>query len=337
MHTEYDKTNLIIDLLEQTTKLSVVSEFLKGKGLTHSAGSWDELKEKRLLPSIARNEISNLDLIRLLASAEECGKQHVFLYVCNINDAQELINKNRVETLLRQKQLDHLLSEPDVLLEPDEAKIVDVRLEGESPQYLVVKQVETRVQTKLLKTEEIGNNFHKIYEKVNQRAVSVAKLHLGGLLEVRITSHKNHSKYDTDLTQFLLRIQDFIPFSKFSEISLSKAKARFWAERKTNNEIVRYTDATVCNAQGNFLRAVTGSEKKSLSVDTGIGNSLDLLIKEDQDAYCADANLWFIKTDSITSDVHVMLNGDVNEFALPGHCSEAEYDYVLKQIRFFNR
>jgi hypothetical protein len=338
MQTEFNKTISIIELLEQTTKLSVLSDFLKAKGLKHSAGSWKEMSEKRLLPAIENNQLTNFELIALLRSAEECGKQHVFLYLCERKDAASFIDKNRVQDILRSKGLASLIDEPNVLLQPSVPEIVDVRIDGEDPgQSLVIKQVELRTHQKLVGTEQRGNNFLKVYENIDQRAVSVAKLHLSGLLEIRITSHANSSKYDSDLTRFLLHINEFIPFISFSEISLTKAKDRLWSERETNRTLVRYTDATVCNVEGNLLRAFTGSDKSSLSSDTAIGNSLDLLIKEDKDAYCADANLWFNKSDVLSSDIHVLLNGDVNEFALPAHCSEADYEYVLNQIRFFNR
>jgi hypothetical protein len=201
----------------------------------------------------------------------------------------------------------------------------------------VVKEIEPRTRRKFLRDEIKDGHFHRIYTNEQQRAVNVAKLHRDGLLELRIASHANSSKYDGDLIRFWRQITDFFPYREFKPQSLTTAKDELWEARGELRELVRYTDATVCNVAGNLLRAVTGSERNDLSGDDAIGQSLDLLMDQDKDAYCADANLWFRKSAHLSTDVHVILNGEVNEFALPAHCSEEDYKYVLSQIRFFNR
>jgi hypothetical protein len=335
---EIQKTENILRLLEQVTSLSVVSEFLKSKGLTYSAGSWDDMREKRLLPAILDDLITNSDLINLLRSSEECGKQHVFLYHCSRDNALEFMDRGRAAANLRRKGLDHLLVEADILLEPDSPSIVDVRWETAVADIsFLVKEVETREQRKFSRIEIVGEYLHKIYEYKRQRAVNVAKLHRDGLLEIRIASHKNTSKYDGDIIRFFNQIQDFLPLNRFEEISLTKAKDYFWENREDLKDLIRYTEATLCNGEGNYLSANTGSDKADLSGDSKIGKSLDLLMQEDDNAYCADANLWFRKSDHLTADIHVLLDGDVNEFALPANCSQEDYQYVLNQIRHYNR
>jgi hypothetical protein len=338
MTQDQAKTQQIIALLEQVTSLGVVQEFLKSKNLRHSAGSWPEMRDKRILPAVENNEISNLDLISLLRSAEECGRQHVFLYSCSQPQAIQLLDRSRVSTILSRRQLSHLLAEPDILLQPDVPKIVDVRWEtGTVDLNLVVKEVEIRQHRKFLRNEVHGDDFYKIYTNEEQRAVNLAKLHRDGLLEVRITSHANSSKYDGDLVRFFRELNDFFPLAQFSEISLTKVKDRLWSERANLRHLIKYTDATMCNVEGNLLRAVTGSEMDDLSGDASIGQSLDLLMSQDDNAYCADANLWFRKSAHLSADIHVLLNGETHEFALPANCSEADYQYVLGQIRYFNR
>ena len=68
-----------------------------------------------------------------------------------------------------------------------------------------------------------------------------------------------------------------------------------------------------------------------------VGQSLDYLLKEDKNSYCAGANLWFKKASGLSSDSHVLLTGESNEFALPANCSEEDYKYVLNQLRYFNQ
>ena len=121
------ETQLIVDLLRQTTSLPVVREYLKAKGLTFSAGSWDDLLTKRISPAIADNQITNDELIELLQSVEECGHQHVFLYTCPKNKAIELMDRARVSGVLKSMGLEDLLISPRVLEQPQEAQITGVR------------------------------------------------------------------------------------------------------------------------------------------------------------------------------------------------------------------
>jgi len=64
----------IFGLLRPATSLAVVSDFLKSKNLRFSATSWEEMKEKRILPAIRQQKISLADLKQLLSEAEEFGR-----------------------------------------------------------------------------------------------------------------------------------------------------------------------------------------------------------------------------------------------------------------------
>ena len=68
-----DKAALVMEPLQSVTSLSVVSEFLKSKGVPHSAGSWEEMHEKRIAPSLHSKKITLPELVHLLGEAEELG------------------------------------------------------------------------------------------------------------------------------------------------------------------------------------------------------------------------------------------------------------------------
>jgi hypothetical protein len=68
------KAKLIADLLPKVTSLSVVSEFLKQKKLSHSAGSWEEMYEKRIVPNLRNKKITIEEFANLLSQAEEFGR-----------------------------------------------------------------------------------------------------------------------------------------------------------------------------------------------------------------------------------------------------------------------
>lgn len=324
--------------MSQTTSLHIVSEFLKSKGATHSAGSWEFLLTQRIIPAITDHQITNDELITLLLSFEECGHQHVFLYTCKKNKAIELMDRDRIYAILKKIDLEDLPNNPRVLNQPPVPEIVDVRWDAAKVDLsLTIKEVSLRKYERYIGSEQHDGKTHKIYGVVEARAVNTAKLHKNGLLEIRISSISNSSKYETEIFRFWSKIKSLIPSDDFSELSLSVAKERFWTERKELQDIIRYSDSTIRDEAGNALRAVTGSNKSDLSINPAVGHSLDYLLKQDKNAYCEGANIWFKQSNEISNDTHVLLTGEPNEFALPANCNEGDYNHVLSQLRHFNR
>jgi hypothetical protein len=316
--------------------LAVVRNFLKGKGLTYSAGSWEDIVTKRIFPAIENHQLANDDLIELLRSVEECGHQHVFLYSCPRAKAAELLSRPRVENSIRKAGLDDLLVAPKVLDQPREPQIVDVRLEAAEVELnLTIKQVELRKSYTFTGTEQHGSQIHKLYDLVEERAVNLARFHRDGLLEIRIASLANSTKYENALRAFWADIGFLLPIDEFSELSLAIVKERLWTERADLGDLIRHSDSTIRDEEGNILRAATGSDRAGLGV--AVGQSLDHLLETDENAYCDGANIWFKKSDSLSTDTHVLLGGESNEFALPAHCSEEDYKYVLSKLRSFNK
>ena len=337
MKNESKETELILKLLSETTSLQIVRDFLKDKGLSHSAGSWDDIATKRINPAIQSNEISNDDLITLLQSVEESGHQHVFLYKCSKDKAIELMDRTRIHKILKSENLEDLLVSPKILDQPASAQIVDVRWKVSGvDQSLTIKEVEPRKFQTFIGTELHNNQIHKIYGLEEQRAVNLAKLHRDGLLEIRIASLANSSKNTKEISRLLSALNKFLPFKEFKELSLSKVKQRIWVDRAELGALIRYSDTTLRDEGGNILKAATGSETEDLGANVIFGESLDHLLDKDQSAYCAGANIWFKKNNELSTDIHVLLTGEVNEFALPANCTENDYNYVLTQLRLFN-
>lgn len=335
--SEYSITQRIFDLLQQTTSLRVVSDYLRAKNLHHSAGNWEDMREKRLLRYLDSGEITVASLIDLLRSVEECGGQHIFLYLATPERAQEVMDRTRVADVLQRRGLQRLLSDADVLLQPEAPQIVDVRWErADVDLAFVVKEVELRSHRKYLGDEIEGDRFYRVYTNEQKRAVNVAKLHRDGLLEIRIAAHGG-SKYQADVNRFIGHLAEILPFVGFAELPLDTAKDKLLAERNTESRIVRYTNATLCDGDGNLMQAITATDGGDLAKAPAIGRGLDALLETDEDAYCADSNLWFIKREELSDDIHVLLDGEVNEFVIPAHCSVQDYNYVLNTIRRFNK
>lgn len=339
MPVDLERSNVLINLLEASTSLAVVSAFLKRRGLHYSAGSWEAMRNLRLLKHLENEAISNFDLESLVQEVEEYGRQHVFLYSCDSLAARAMLDRVTVGRELEARGLERLIDSSTLVETPQGAEIVDVRWESDNGRdfALVIKEVELRTYVKYLRAEQRGTQLLKVYDRINERAVNIARLHITGALELRIASRRNTTRYEQDIYDFFSRIDGLIDSSAFTELSITAGKDYIWKNRKLLSEQIRSVDATMRNAEGNVLRGATGRMDSDLSDDDAVADSLDVLLDGDANAYCDAANIYFKPTEKMSAETHVILSGEPNEFALPAKCTKGDYEHVLEQIRFFNR
>jgi hypothetical protein len=345
MRNNTKSVKLIVKLLRQTSSLAIVSEFLKAKGLTHSASSWDEMENKRIIPAINSKRLNIQDLIELLRNVEEYGHQHVFLYKCiDPSDAAILMGQERVNSIMSKCGLADLIKSPKVLDQPQSPEISDIRLEpvsSEKAHQFIIKIIETRKTEELISESENskGDILTKRWKIKKERAINLFKLNSDGLLELRITSQSNSARYKSKVDMMWNIVEDFLPKDKFKEISLSNAKKTLWNDRNSLQDKIRFSDVTLKNDTGNTIKAATGSPVSSLYEDAGINSSMEAFVAHD--AYCDSHNVWFKITSESDQDksreIHVLLSGEVNEFAITANCSSQEYEYVYDQLRNFNK
>ncbi|WP_241114282.1 hypothetical protein [Achromobacter insuavis] len=317
--------------------MAVVSAFLKARGLHHSAGSWQAMREGRLLPALEQEKISNEDLEALVQESEEYGHQHVFLYTCSKAAASRMIDRVNVERELTKRKQSHLLNASRLVEQPSGVELVDVRWDTARKDYqLTLKEVELRTYDKLIGTRQEGDEFLKVYKRETQRAVNLARLHIDGSLELRLTSHRNSSKYENDIYKFFVRMEGLLTMTEFRELSLTPAKDYIWSHRRELAGSLRYADSTVRDAAGNLLQAAAGGKGMDLNEDEAVAGSLDRLRDEDEDSYCDTTNIYFKAGDEVSAETHVILSGEVNEFALPANCTKADYEHVLAELKRFN-
>ena len=332
---------LIIKLLEETTTLSVVSNFLKEKGLHHSASSWEQLRSERLLPALDKHQLNIKDLTNLLRTAEEYGRQHVFLYKCLSQDKiSELLNEERIQRVLAEIELSDILVEPKILDQPESPTIVDIRFDKNvngSLKRIVIKIIESRISEQFVgERSEDNDTINRTYKKVRERVVNVITLRVNGDLEIRIASQDSKS-YKNNVDSIWRLISNIFPISYFSEVYLNNAKAYLWNNRCQLNNLIRFSNVTQRNDIGTIIKAATGSQSENLFDDEGANNCMKVF--SEHDAYCEAHNIWFkaINGESIPSnDVHTVLSGELNEFAITPHSSEENYEYVISQLRKFN-
>lgn len=331
---------VIFELLKKATSQQVVKEFLKSKGVPTS-GNWDELYEKRIEPALNQLKFTVKDLRELLKTVEEYGRQHTFLFQCTQERAQGLINPIRVLAIAREENLDSLFDTPIDIEFPDTPTIVDLRIlqpdADRIPVSLTIKIVEKRI-TKTFDSESIDREAGTITKKYNfteKRAVNIATLNHEGLLELRIASQDNSTRYTDLVRDMLARIRKLIPHDGFAAVSLGAAKDKILKDRAQLSTEFRYSNSTAVNDLGAVMQISSSSQEDNLSSDDGSMAAIDSFLAGD--GHVTGANVYAKIPDTEPQrEIHLLLSGDINEFAVPVACSAGEYSYVRGKVISLN-
>jgi hypothetical protein len=340
-----EELKLLFKLLKENATLGEVSQFLKGRGLHYSAGSWEYLFENRLVSAVESGKLTREDLIDLLRLSEEHGKQHIFLYKCTRAEAAALQDAPRVNALLTTMALSGVKAKPRILDQPRHLTVTDVRWEGEpGQQSFVFKVVKQRKHTEFVGEFEQDGFLVRRYRQTTIRAVNLFKLSPEGMLELRIFSHTNSSDYRSDALEMWQVVGEILPRAQFTEFSIADAKTTLWAQRSSIKDIVSFSDSRLTNSKGTRLLAATATEEVSLYDDDGATESIEVFLRHN--AHCESLNIWWLaprtengdvdSTKLPSRDTHMMLPRSVNEFALPSKCTEDDYEYAFSQLRKFN-
>ncbi len=325
-------------LLKEVTSIGVVRDFLRGKGLQHSANSWEDLREKRLLESLRKNEISISDLKSLLSEVEEFGRSHIFLY--QYDNADEVVRPLLDQVFVSQKAnalgLSDCLGVGKVLNQPDDPTITSIRIEDDPRgKCLVIKIIEKRVRQTFVREKARGKYIARFWEVDEIRAVNVVRLWEFGLLEVRISSHRNSVKYDNEKTRIFTLVNPFLPGAERIDFPLWKTKLELWEKKEEYKEMVQFCSTKLIDSTGATIVGSSGSDDESLLSNAGLSNGLDAFMQANAEPTCESANLYWLPQDGglPSTKVHVILPEISNEFAVSKNCSKMDYDYVFDKLR----
>jgi len=330
-----EKLRLLLVLIERATSIAVVRDFLKSRNVPHSAASWEELRTKRIVPAVEEGKISLSDLQALLRRTEGFGRQHIFLFKCPAERAEAMAADGRVRRLLAEKGVGEVGDDPLIVDLPPEPTFVDARFANAGGvKSVVLKEVEKRTSRKLTSetTDETAMTYTKVYQVEHQRAINVARLWANGLLEVRIASRDNATRYRDDLAQFFNRLKPIIVRNEFTEVSLNQLKKNLWAKRAELQNLVKFSTYTLRDDEGMSLRANAVLSTDDLAGSERIAKSLAEFHSDA--AHCSDSNIYFkiVENGETIKEIHVLLNGEDNEFAVTAAITEEEYEYVLRQV-----
>lgn len=225
---------------------------------------------------------------------------------------------------------------------PEAATIVDIRIlhpdHNKTPVSLTIKIVETRI-TKTFDSELIDHAKGVITKKwkfAKKRAVNIATLDHTGLLELRIASQDNQTKYTNLVKELLIKIRKFIPHDGFNMISLNYAKSRILTDRILLADEIRYSNSTARNDLGAVMQISSSSQEDNLSSDDGSMAALDSFLASD--GHVTGTNVYVKIPDTKPQrELHLLISGEVNEFAVPVACSAGEYSYVRGKVIALNK
>lgn len=337
---EEKQVQVIFNLLKEATTQKVVRDFLKEKNIAITAQNWEALYLERILPALKEKKLSIEDLALLLREVEEHGRQHTFMFKCSPLDAKKILSKQRINTIAAELEVSKLLSEPLYIEMPEEASLVDIRLteapNGTGPLSLTIKVCECRETSKFVGEEydEVSNRKIKTYEVNRRRAVSIAHLSADGTLELRIASRDNSTRYHEQISSVIRLTNNFIPMDSFEPMSLSKAKDTLFAKKDELSGVIRYTTTTARNDFGVAMNLSAADLSKNLHDDGGSTSAMKEFLNNR--GFVTGSNIWFILPDDTERQIHVMLSGELNEFAINAACTPREYSYVIGKILSLN-
>lgn len=329
---------LIVKLLDETTNLDVVRGFLKSKGEHFSAGSWQEMHDKRIVPAVRKGAVTVGELVALLAQAEEFGGTHSFLFKCSAANARHLLTEESVKAAVKKMGLADILENPRVLDQPQEATVSAVRWDTDKRgRCLVAKVIERRQKLVPQPAEngeanDDGEFVEKRWRKVPVRTVNVMRLYASGLLEVRIQAHSHASDYTQAISSLWNLLSALFPPAGFDSLSLAKAKNELYRRKDEFKSLVRFSDSTLRDDMGAVITAGTGSEQSSLFANKCAAEGVGAFLKAG--GHCDEFNIWWLaqKNALPSADIHMLISGQPNEFSVTGSCSKDDFEYAFDRL-----
>jgi len=305
------------------------------------------MRDKRLLPALADGTISEAELVSILNETEDYGHQHVFLFQAKKNYISEIMNREYLVKVVRNIAREEILVKPDLVESTESLTLTDARLEesGKSKAF-IFKAMETIKYIRPIPGEiedgADGRYFMRRFERVEERAVHVLRVHNDGLVELCPYSFDGSLSYQEKADELWLFFGSLIDRFKCVDWSVSKAQNAFWGGRRGEYQgRIKYGDSRVRDLHGNTASFASGGESKNLFDADNARKGYDAFFGED--GTCDRSNIWFLSQEDSNGckiparDVHVRFSGSVNEFSLPGSCARKDYEYVLAQICRANR
>lgn len=330
----------MVGALADASSLPAVRSALKELGLTHSASTWRDIKEKRLKPELEAGRIDRALVQLLLQELEEHGPMHVLLFRLQGSTSRDRARRAQECFESAKRTFDpewDAASSPDA---PVSTKLVHVRIENGS---LVAKALETKDSYRDVGGFQItgGREIRCKYRR-RARRVKMARLHPDGLLEVRVGALAQEDRrvpYSDEALQFLQLMSPVLATGQFEPVFLDALQTTLWARDKTRDENIFVLDQTLATDEGNTMALRAGSRAHDASRDQTLRLASKEFLGRAGSSLRQAKILWVGQgEDSLPAlDFTVRVADEKNEFFTTRACSKADYEQVFSDIRRLGR
>ncbi len=327
----------LFEVLQKHTTLGAVRSLLKEKGELHSARSWSDILENRVLPCLEAGSISVEELIGLIREAEEHDRKHVRLFryqkrhLSDVSNALQLkslevwIKKNNLPTCGRY----HFAAYPKTPV------ITEVRLgDGGDLDALILKVA--RTESRKLKGQYVTlENGTEVYQVplARHRAVDVVKLHSNGLIEVRLHPRTERPiSYSASAEAVLKQLDGLISRTRLGELSLATAKDTFSDNEKVAESCEKFEayEAQHKNDKGDRIQSSSLADQGGLSASNVMTGVIKQFTDAEPGAYCERVRVSYLFDGA--KKINAILTEDTNEIVFTASLSRKEYEEALHAI-----
>ena len=274
----------------------------------------------------------------MLQEMEEHGRQHVLLFRPKKDmPYHERLNPKRVRKALMDRGFSHVLDSLPSTETPGEVTLTHLRFEDGA---LVFKALEAKEAYVRIQTIPFDEGREIRFEQLNrQRRAKLARLHLDGLLEVRLStlnsSRSDHS-YAREAEAFLKTFNWLVEPSWFDPASLKTFKARVW--NRPRNDGVQVLNQEIDSDGGGRVKLSAHDRTTDAAEDQGLQASKSAVLARDGSSLGKTEVRWEGQADRRPySDVTIRVTREPNEFAVGQASTKADYDHVFDAIRKLGR
>lgn len=329
--------NIILEVIESQCTLDRVRTFLKDKGLTHSASSWDKMKDDRIRVHLKSGALSIDDLWMLARDSEEHGSKHVLLYEFSTTlnkQLEHLFDASTLDAEIKKNKELPARNKPILSLHPTTPIVTEIRLDLDGPlPKFVLKITKTLFRRQKAELEQLGQRIVFVSERVPYRAVDVVAIYPTGLMEVRVHTYAESINYDGAAAAAINMCGSLINGSDFKKLSLSSVKNYFSDSKKRDEVAARYevVEADLNNDLGERVLPSAKQGRGGILASPNLLGVLDNFKKcEADDPFCERVRYILRKSDTRT--IPVAITEKVNEIIVMSNLSGEDYDYVISDI-----
>lgn len=326
---------IILSVLPKQATLEQAREFLKMKGLAHSAGNWPDMIESRFKAYHDSKQLSVDEISNFLGESEEFGKQHVLLYTADKKILNIVFDQGKLKAALLSDRRFPELNKRNIVSLPDKATIVEVvQSAGPFGKTITIKIIEKRHHTipnEAVEYEEDGYLIRKVPTEP-YRAANIVRIHENGLCEVRIHSHSQAVDYSIEATGVIRSLAPVINERFLTPFSLEEARSYIWTPAHRDSAKAKFTVRASEHIDGNEGRlrpSISGIDMSMLD-NPGLVGAIDSF--HNSTASVQRANLFVKPSELLNRPISLNLSGADNEFFLTARINRAEYDHILKVI-----